>query len=132
MGGFHLFTLADIPVRVSPWYLILVYFFVQSMQGGHPLFVGLVITVSLLAHELGHALVARHYKLQPHILLHGFGGVTGHDRARTRGQDALIVAAGPLAGLLLSGLSFAALRAGVVQTAPALDLLSLCFGLNLF
>jgi stage IV sporulation protein FB len=132
MGGFHLFTLADIPIRVSPWYLILVYFFVQSMHGGHPLVVGLLITVSLLAHELGHALVARHYKLQPHILLHGFGGVTGHDRARTRGQDALIVAAGPLAGLVLSGLSFAALRAGVVHTPGALDLLSLCFGLNLF
>jgi hypothetical protein len=47
MGGFHLFTLADIPVRVSPWYLILVYFFVQSMQGGHPLMAGLVITVSV-------------------------------------------------------------------------------------
>lgn len=132
MGGFHLFTLADIPVRVSPWYLILVYFFVQSMQAGHPLLVGLVITVSLLAHELGHALVARHYKLQPHILLHGFGGVTGHDRARTRGQDALIVAAGPLAGLALSAASFAALKAGLAHTPEVLNLLSLCFGLNLF
>jgi Zn-dependent protease len=132
MGGFHLFTLADIPVRVSPWYLILVYFFVRNMDGRNPLLVGLVITVSLLAHELGHALVARHYKLQPHILLHGFGGVTGHDRARTQRQDALIVAAGPLAGLLLSAISFAVSAAGVVVDHQAADLLRLSFGLNLF
>jgi stage IV sporulation protein FB len=132
MGGFHLFTLANIPVRVSPWYLMLVFLFVRNMDGGNPLLVGLVITVSLLAHELGHALVARHYKLQPHILLHGFGGVTGHDRARTNGQDALIVAAGPLAGLVLSAVSFAVARAGVVRAPEVLDLLRLSFGLNLF
>ena len=132
MGGFHLFTLADIPVRVSPWYLFLVCFFVQQMDAGNPLTVGLLITVSLLAHELGHALVARHYKLRPHILLHGFGGVTGHERARTERQDALIVAAGPLAGLALSALCFAALQVNTFATPAAVSLLRLGFMLNLF
>jgi stage IV sporulation protein FB len=132
MGGFHLFTLADIPVRVSPWYALLVLFFVNGMSAGNPLLVALVITVSLLAHELGHALVARHYKLSPHILLHGFGGVTGHERARTPRQDALIVAAGPVAGLVLSALAFAALKSDAVRAPQAAELLGLTFGLNLF
>jgi len=35
------------------------------------------------------------------VLLHGFGGLTSHQRAETRQEDALIVASGPAAGLLL-------------------------------
>lgn len=132
MGGFHLFTLADIPVRVSPWYALLVIYFAQSFAMANPVLVVLGITISLLAHELGHALVARHYNLRPHILLHGLGGVTGHERARTNGQDALIVAAGPLSGLLLSGLCFVALQYANIQSFQALALLTLMFTINLY
>ena len=110
MGGFHLFTLADIPVRISPWYVFLLAFL---MTGNGDPAIGLVlaicITVSLLAHELGHALVARHFKLRPEILLHGLGGLTGHERARSDGQDALIIAAGPMAGFMLGAASLLAL-----------------------
>ncbi|HEX6242053.1 MAG TPA: site-2 protease family protein [Polyangiales bacterium] len=132
MGGFHLFTLADIPIRVSPWYLLLVLFFVRSFAVANPLLVGLAITVSLLAHELGHALVARHYRLRPHILLHGFGGVTGHERARSNGQDALIVAAGPLSGLALCAISFFVPRVVDVGSMQANALLYLMYWINLY
>jgi stage IV sporulation protein FB len=131
MGGFHLFTLADIPVRISPWYLLLVFFFVQNVAI-NPVLVGLAITVSLLAHELGHALVARHYRLRPHILLHGFGGVTGHERARSNGQDALIVAAGPLSGLLLCALCFALPMLVEMRSLQARALLGLMYSINLY
>lgn len=102
MGGFHLFTLADIPVRISPWYLFLLAFLTFRNPASGLLF-ALCITISLLAHELGHAFVARHFKLRPEILLHGLGGLTGHERARSNRQDALIIAAGPVAGFLLGG-----------------------------
>jgi stage IV sporulation protein FB len=103
MGGFHLFTLADIPVRISPWYLFLLAFFTFGGNPASGLIYALCITISLLTHELGHAFVARHYKLRPHILLHGFGGLTGHESARNDRQEALIIAAGPGAGLVLGG-----------------------------
>ena len=100
MGGFHLFTLASVPVSVSPWYLLLlVYLTVRNP--GQGLVIAACITVSLLAHEFGHALMARYFKLQPQILLHGFGGLTGHERAKRDRDEALIIAAGPLAGLFL-------------------------------
>ena len=132
MGGLHLFTLADIPVSVSPWYLLLVFFFAQALSVANPVLVGLGITISLLAHELGHALVARHYKLRPHILLHVFGGLTGHERARSNGQDALIVAAGPMSGLLLSALCFAVSSFVDIRSAQAAAMLALMFNINLY
>jgi Zn-dependent protease len=109
MGGFHLFTLADIPVRISPWYLFLLAFLMMRDLARGMLF-AICITLSLLAHELGHALVARHYKLRPEILLHGLGGLTGHERARSDRQDALIVAAGPAAGFLLGAICLLTLK----------------------
>lgn len=130
MGGFHLFTLADIPVAISPWYLLLVFYFVKGSP--NPLAVAVGMTVSLLAHELGHALVARHYRLRPHILLHGFGGVTGHERARSNGQDALIVAAGPGAGLVLAGLLWLLLAFGHVASWQTQAFLREIMVLNIF
>jgi len=109
MSGIRVFTLAGIPVWVSPWYLLLLAWFVLPSRGEGLIFAG-CITLSLLAHELGHALVARHFKLRPQILLHGLGGVTGHERPKSGRDDALIVAAGPMAGLGLWLSSMLALR----------------------
>lgn len=109
MSGFHLFTLADIPVRISPWYVFLLGFLMIRDPARGILF-AICITLSLLVHELGHAFVARYFKLRPEILLHGLGGLTGHERARSDRQDALIIAAGPAAGFLLGGVCLLALR----------------------
>jgi len=104
-----MFTLASVPVSVSPWYLLLlVYLTVRNPSQG--LVFAVCITISLLAHEFGHALVAKHFKLQPQILLHGFGGLTGHERAQRDRDEALIIAAGPFSGLLLGGLVFVVAR----------------------
>lgn len=104
-----MFTLANVPVSVSPWYLfLLAYLTYQDLRQG--LLLAGCITVSLLAHEFGHALVARYFKLSPQILLHGFGGLTGHERPRRDRDEALIIAAGPFAGLLLGGVVYAAAR----------------------
>src|SRR5687768_12339178 len=101
MGGFRLFTLAGIPVWVSPWFLVIPLMLVQNTNMRQGLIMSACILASIVAHEMGHALVAKHYKLAPQVMVHGFGGYTGHQRARTSGEDALVIAAGPLAGLLL-------------------------------
>lgn len=106
MGGFHLFTLGNVPVSISPWYLLLLAFVGRRWGVAGGMIVAACVTIALLAHEFGHALVAKHFKLQPQILLHGFGGLTGHDRARRDRDEALIIAAGPLVGLLVGGLVY--------------------------
>lgn len=108
MGGFHLFTLANVPVWISPWFLIIPLWVIPGTSLARGLIITACITLSLLVHEFGHALVARRYKLAPQIILHGFGGTTQHHPARTHGQEALIVVTGPLAGLGL-GVASAAL-----------------------
>jgi stage IV sporulation protein FB len=109
MGGFHLFTLGGIPVHFTLWYfLILLYWARGGMQS--VLTWGAVITVSILVHEFGHALVARYFRLSPWVELHGWGGLCHHDRAARDRDDALIIAAGPGAGLLLGGLVFVGSR----------------------
>ena len=64
--------------------------------------------ISILVHELGHALTARHFGHRVHILLHGFGGLAffqggGH----TRSRSFLITAAGPAIQVVLGLAVFA-------------------------
>ena len=104
----HLFTFLSVPVHVSLWFFVIVGWLSFSggdLRGG-AVWAG-TIAFSILVHEYGHALVARHYRLSPQILLHGWGGLCAHDRAERDRHDALIVAAGPGAGLLLGGLTIA-------------------------
>lgn len=62
----------------------------------------MVALVSVLIHELGHALAARKFRLPSEIILHGFGGVTIMPGGMlTRGQNIFVSAAGPLASLSL-------------------------------
>lgn len=104
MGGLQLFTIAGIPVRVSLWYgLLLLFWFRDGSSVQANMLWAAIVTVSILAHEMGHALVARHLRLRPSILLHGLGGLCQHDRAQRDLHDVLVIAAGPLAGLLLGG-----------------------------
>jgi Zn-dependent protease len=111
MQGVRVFTLFGVPVFVSAWFLLVL---LSWSAGSGPAFVGLTwgvaVTVSILWHEFGHAMVARRYRLAPRVWLHGWGGLCQHDRAETDGHDALIIAAGPGAGLLLGGLVWLADR----------------------
>mgnify|MGYP006291207155 CR=1 FL=1 len=113
-SGLHLFSALGIDVFISLWYMILMAFIVFSpaLTGGgmaaagivHGVSFALAVTLSLLVHEYGHGLVSKRYKLEPSILLHGFGGATMHRPASTDGKDTLVVLAGPLAGLAFGGI----------------------------
>ncbi len=115
MGGFRVFTLAGVPVSISPWYLFLLYYLARG--SGNPIFVGACVTLSLLVHEFGHALMARRFGMHPEITLLGLGGVTSHEPAERDRDDALIVAAGPGAGLALAAATYAVLNF-VPQLSP--------------
>jgi stage IV sporulation protein FB len=104
MSGFRAFTLANVPVWVSPWHLIFLAYL--SSQGRAGMLFAVCVALSILAHEFGHALVAKRFRLNPQILLTGFGGLCGHERAQRDRDDALIIAAGPFAGLLLGAVAF--------------------------
>ncbi len=101
----HAFTVRGIPVTFSAWWLLIV--FIAFSRGSAWGFFGSVITIavvtiSILGHELGHAFAARHYKLQPAVFLHGFGGYCSHSRARKPNHRLIIAAAGPAMSVLMA------------------------------
>ncbi|MDX1947402.1 MAG: site-2 protease family protein [Pirellulaceae bacterium] len=117
------FQVLGFPVRVHPFFWLVG--FVMGFQGlgGEP--IGIVIWIvvlfsSILIHELGHALMMRHFGRRAHIVLHWMGGLaieggsspyssyssfdsSGFGRRRTPGEQILISFAGPAAGFLLAG-----------------------------
>jgi Zn-dependent protease/thioredoxin-like negative regulator of GroEL len=72
-----------------------------------------VVFISVLVHELGHALAIRRHGLHPEITLHWIGGLTSWSGANnlTRPQRVFISFAGPLAGFILAGLVYGLTRA---------------------
>lgn len=104
------FRLFGIPVNVTPW------FWVAAIVGGWMpntnehldlllIWVGCLF-VSILVHEMGHAMVARWFGWPPEIFLYLFGGLAvyrpGYGHTTTR--SVLISLAGPGAGFVLYGL----------------------------
>lgn len=65
-----------------------------------------VVLVSVLVHELGHALAIRRQRIEPTITLHWMGGLTSWREVLpvSRGARIGISLAGPFAGFLLGGL----------------------------
>ncbi len=82
----------------------------ELLQGPTPYLLGLLaalgLFLSVLIHELGHALTARAYGVQTReITLWLLGGVAQLEHIpRSRGAEAVIAIAGPIVSVLLSGL----------------------------
>ena len=98
--GFNLF---GFPTRVDASFLLIVGLIGFDGSGSHLAIWVAVAVVSVLGHELGHALAARSMGATASITLAGLGGLTRSTRAQPlgRGESALLSAAGPLAGILL-------------------------------
>lgn len=112
------FRLFGFPVQIEASFWIIAILFGLNVAGGSMAAVMLgmaiwlgILLVSLLVHELGHALAARAYGESPHIVLHALGGRTvWSPRAEpTRVQRVVVTAAGPLAGYLLAAVAFVAM-----------------------
>lgn len=99
------FRIGDIPIEIHPlfWVATLVLAHERLLQPLHLLSWIVVVSASILLHEMGHALVLRRLGLRPGVELGATGGVTW--AASRTGlaplADILVSIAGPLAGLTL-------------------------------
>ncbi len=122
-GSIRLGTYAGIPVRAHWSMAIVALWFGVLLTADMGIVGGVLATVaffaSILAHEFGHAMVARHYGVETQSIdLWALGGVARLDReSPTPRADGLIAVAGPAVSLLLGvvglGASFA-LRSDVL------------------
>jgi Zn-dependent protease len=101
----------NIPIKVDASFFVLS-FLLAFGRGASLLLLEwvLVVFISVLLHELGHALVARKFGLSPSIKLYSMGGLTSwHSEVNLPPwQHLLISLAGPAAGFLLGGIVFLA------------------------
>lgn len=93
-----------------------------------------VAFISVLVHELGHALTGRMFGAGSWIELYSFGGLTHHDRMLSRWRDVLMAAAGPGFGFVLYFLATLLLprlhpESMYVQPLMMLQIINLYWGL---
>jgi Zn-dependent protease len=110
------FRLGSIPIRIRGPFLFMAIVLGASEQRPDLIAIWVaIVLVSVLVHELGHALVGRMFGLAPQIELHGMGGTTswidGRDVGHARGIA--ISLAGPFAGFGLAALLYLSRRLGL-------------------
>jgi Zn-dependent protease len=132
------FTLFGIPVRVHPLFWLITALLGASAGS----LIGVLVWVpavflSILVHELGHALAMRRFGQVPQITLHYGGGLTTAEPfwwggrpvsvPLTPGQEVLIALAGPGAGFALAALvlGIVAAAGGTVSATMLLGVLPL-------
>ena len=107
------FSVLGIPVRVHPffWLVGLLMGLGGNARPAEMLVWMGAVFVSILAHELGHALTARAFGAEPRITLYAFGGLATYPAARrTPLNQLLITLAGPGAGFLFAAAVLIAIR----------------------
>jgi len=103
------FRLFGIPVTIRPSFLVIAALIGFTSRSPIIYLVAWVaiVFVSILIHELGHALTARSYGAEVEIELNGIGGLTSWsvpDKELGPGQRALVAAAGSGVGVVFGGL----------------------------
>jgi stage IV sporulation protein FB len=104
------FNLFGFPIRIHPlFWLGAVLIGAWSLDAGleYLLLWILVVFVSIVVHELGHAFAFRRFGSDSHIVLWIFGGLAvPHSGISGRWRRILVALAGPFAGFLLCGLLY--------------------------
>jgi len=102
------FSILGIPVRIEPWFWITMTFIGGGLHASSSLDILLVLVfvfagfLSILVHELGHALTIRKYGLPTSITLQAFGGYAAYPAGRLdRKQSFIVTAAGPAVQFVL-------------------------------
>lgn len=104
------FRLFGFPIRVHP-----LFWLGAALLGASALDRGLiylviwiaVVFVSILVHELGHAVAFRLFGTDSHIVMYVFGGLAvPWNDVRHRWQRILVALAGPIAGFILCGIVY--------------------------
>src|SRR5215475_9595220 len=131
-----------IPIKIDPSFLFICALLAYSRLSAPAFLIEwlAVIFVSILVHELGHALVVRSFGLSPQILLYSMGGLTSwtDEKGITHARRIAISLAGPFAGFLfggavyLSGIAMPHLFAGDFWIVTYGDLLFVNWGWGIF
>lgn len=109
------FNFMGFDVRVHPGFFLISLLFGNRLVAGPTINTGVgvmmgiaIFFVSILVHELGHAIAFRRFGWQSRIVLHWMGGLAIPERGMGRSQGGLnkyqgiaVSLAGPIAGLLL-------------------------------
>jgi Zn-dependent protease len=106
------FSLFGIPVRIGLGFWLMS--FVFGFRSDRPFAAGVrsalawtaIVFVSILLHEMGHALVARRFGAKPSIKLHAFGGLTFTGVNMSRPRQIAVSLAGPFMGFAFGALVF--------------------------
>lgn len=107
------FVIFRIPVRVHPLFWLLSAFLGWSPEAPQQTVIWVAcVFVSVLIHELGHALTAQHFGWPPHIVLYSFGGYASFHPTwgYTTRRAVQILLAGPGAGFVLFAVVFGAMH----------------------
>ncbi|MFQ3224692.1 MAG: stage IV sporulation protein FB [Lentimonas sp.] len=110
------FNLFGIPIRILPWFWVTMALIGGGIGANDSLSILLVLVfilaglISILVHELGHALTVRKFGLPTAITLQAFGGYASFPAGKlSRKQSFLVTAAGPALQLTL-GISLLIIR----------------------
>ena len=105
------FHVAGIPVRIEPFFWIASVLLAYNLGDARLIIMWVaVVLVSVLVHELGHAVALKAFGQPSAIVLHGFGGLTFSQRKLDRVRSILVTLAGPFAALALLGIPAFVLR----------------------
>jgi stage IV sporulation protein FB len=125
------FSVGKIPVRIHPmfWVISILFGTLSVRNAGVHVFVGIglwtaAVFVSILAHELGHALAAKAHGWPPRIVLYAMGGLAIYTPTRhTRKSRIIIDFMGPGAGFIVGGI----ILAGVLLSGHSVPIPGLGF-----
>src|SRR5690349_13079894 len=112
-GTIGVIRIFGVPVRLHFTFLLLLVFLVfigigEKQSGGATALYVLALFASVLLHEIGHTLVARHYGIRTlEIVMFPIGGVSRPERMPKGRQELFISLAGPLVNALIAAVLFA-------------------------
>lgn len=105
------FHVLGIPVRIEPFFWIASVLLAYDLGDARLIIMWVaVVLVSVLVHELGHAVALKAFGQPSAIVLHGFGGLTSSPRKLDRARSIAVTLAGPFAALALLGIPALLLR----------------------
>ena len=125
-----LFRLFGVPV-VAHWSFLILLFLIVSAFG--PI-VTAALVVSMLAHEFGHVLVARHFgQYTSHVMMFALG-MAAFLREIPRRGEAWMAVAGPMVNFVIAAIIFGVMSVfvfptAVVETLTTIVLLNMILGL---
>ena len=107
-GSIGTVSLFGVPVRLHFTFVLLLIFLLFIGIGGHQsgamtaLYI-LALFASVLLHELGHTLVARHYGIRTlEIVMYPIGGISRPERQPSAREELPIALAGPMVNFLIA------------------------------